>query len=135
VLNDVNIFQLASNRLSYETAGLRVVANNIANADTPGFRGDAVVPFEDTVRDLQLGGDRFAVRATRPGHSPAQGQSASGALQVVQAEVMEEAPNGNTVTLEEEMMQAARLRGGHALAAAVFEKNLELMRTALTSQR
>lgn len=134
MLNGIGVFHLASTRLNYETAGLRVVARNVANADTPGFRGTAVVPFEETVRRQQSDGGNFSIRATRPGHADAAGRSADGGLRTKQAEVLEDAPNGNTVSLEDEMMQAARLRGGHALAASIFEKNLELMRMAVTAQ-
>lgn len=115
MLNGIGVFDLTSARLSYETAGLRVVSHNIANADTPGFRGQAVVPFEQALRQAGDGG-KVSTRT-------------------VAAAVLEEAPNGNTVSLEEEMMQAARLRGGHALAAATFEKNLELMRLAVGGAR
>ena len=115
MLNGIGVFDLSSARLSYETAGLKVVSQNIANADTPGFRGRTVVPFAETLR--QLGdGDGKSVRT-------------------LAAPVLEESPNGNTISLEDEMMQAARLRGGHALAATTFEKNLELMRLAVTGLR
>jgi flagellar basal-body rod protein FlgB len=134
MLNGIGVFHLASTRMSYETAGLRVVARNIANADTPGFRGTAVVPFEETVRRQRQDGADFSAKATRTGHAIAVGRAADGGLRTEQAEVLEEAPNGNTVALEDEMIQAARLRGGHALAATTFEKNLELMRMAVTAQ-
>lgn len=131
MLNGIGVFHLAAARLSYETAGLRVVAHNIANADTPGFEGRSVVPFEETVR--RLGGS--AAVASRAGHATSAGRDAGGALRTEQAVVLEAAPNGNTISLEEEIMQAARLRGGHALAISTFEKNLELMRLAVTSNR
>ena len=57
MLNGIGVFDLTSARLSYETAGLRVVANNIANADTPGFRGRAVVPFAEVLRDAGRAAD------------------------------------------------------------------------------
>ncbi len=134
MLNGIGVFQLASTRMSYETAGLRVVARNIANADTPGFRGTAVVPFAETMRRQHQDGGDFSAKATRAGHTAAAGRSSDGGLRTEPADVLEEAPNGNTVTLEDEMIQAARLRGGHALAAVTFEKNLELMRMAVTAQ-
>ena len=113
MLNGIGVFDLSSARLSYETAGLKVVSQNIANADTPGFRGRIVVPFAETLRRLGRGDDQ--------------------SVQTEAAPVLEEAPNGNTVSLEDEIMQSARLRAGHALAATTFEKNLELMRLAITS--
>ncbi len=134
MLNWIGVFHLASTRMSYETAGLRVVARNIANADTPGFRGTAVVPFAETMRRQRQDGGDVSAKATRAGHAAAAGRSAGGGLRTEPAEVLEEAPNGNTVALEDEMIQAARLRGGHALAAATFEKNLELMRMAVSAQ-
>lgn len=129
MLNGIGVFDLTSARLSYETAGLRVVADNIANADTPGFHGRAVVPFEETLR--HAGGlPPLVPGATRRAYADG---GATVVIPTGAAAVDEEAPNRNTVSLEDEMMQAARLRAGHALAATTFEKNLELMRLAVGS--
>jgi flagellar basal-body rod protein FlgB len=42
-----------------------------------------------------------------------------------------EKPNGNTVSLEEQMMKQADVANNYALAAAAYSKSLSLMKTAI----
>jgi flagellar basal-body rod protein FlgB len=43
----------------------------------------------------------------------------------------DESPDGNTVTLEEQMVKAAETRGQFELAATLYSKHLSLLRTAI----
>ena len=43
-----------------------------------------------------------------------------------------ETPNGNSVSLEDQMMRAAAVRQEHGLALGVYAKSLEILRTAIT---
>ena len=42
-----------------------------------------------------------------------------------------ETPNGNSVSLEDQMMRAAEVRQEHNLAVGVYGKALEILRTAV----
>ena len=43
-----------------------------------------------------------------------------------------ETPNGNSVSLEDQMMRAAEVRQEHDLALGVYTKTLEILRAAVT---
>ena len=43
-----------------------------------------------------------------------------------------ETPNGNTVSLEDQMLRAAEVRQQHELATGVYAKSLEILRAAVT---
>lgn len=101
----------------------RVIATNVANADTPGYRARDLPEFEDSLRHGAL-----ELRATRPGHLTA-GSSGTRA-RAVQVEG-EPSPNGNTVSLEDEMVRSADAKREFDLSLAVVQSGMNLMRTAI----
>lgn len=103
----------------------RVIAANIANADTPGYRARDVRDFADAYRD----GPAIGLRATQPGHVAAGDWGSSrGALIETDGEP---APNGNTVSIEDELVRAADARREFDLSLSIFQSALNLTRTAI----
>ena len=45
MLEEIDLFRLAGSRMRYLTERQSVVARNIANADTPGYRAQDLTPF------------------------------------------------------------------------------------------
>jgi flagellar basal-body rod protein FlgB len=114
---------LAERRLAWLDARQRLLAHNIANADTPGFRAQDAVPFSDILaRRLRA----TPLAQTDPRHiAPAR------PLHAVAARVAERTPNGNTVSLDEQAIRVAETDNAHALAMGLHRKYLGLFRTAL----
>lgn len=102
-----------------------IVARNIANADTPGFRAQDVTPFEDSYRQ---GGD-LSLRMTNMRHLGTPGWSPDG-TRVVATETGV-SPNGNSVSIEAEMLKAAELKRSHDLSLGIYRSALNLMRTSI----
>jgi flagellar basal-body rod protein FlgB len=97
-----------------------ILAQNIAHADTPGYKARDVALFDIGAGGMQL-------QRNRDGHfGPAQGQSKP---HVVAAQVAD--PNGNTVSLEDQMRRAAETRQAHDMATAVYGAMRGILRTAL----
>ncbi len=124
---DIAMLRLASGLASHSTTRQTVIAENIANADTPGYRardvGGFAESFERTV-------PAFEARATRPGHL-AFGDTSRG-FEVREAALPgAETPNGNSVSLEDQMVRAAEIRQRHDLAIGVYQKSLDVLRTSL----
>jgi flagellar basal-body rod protein FlgB len=105
-------------------AGARtgIVAQNMAQADTPGYRARDLSPF------AEVWADAAPLRATRPGHLT--GGARPAAAEVVQ-DVRFGAPNGNTVSLEAEMVKAAEARQAHDMALAIYRGTSDVVRSAL----
>jgi flagellar basal-body rod protein FlgB len=100
----------------HATAAQEVSAGNIANANQPGYKAKQVESFEVYMTRLrQSGGDNgtYSIR-------PSVFETTGGAK-----------PNGNSVTLEQEILKSAEALGQHNLALSVYSKSLEMMRTAL----
>jgi flagellar basal-body rod protein FlgB len=131
MLEEIGLFQLANDRMSYLTAQQSVVARNIANADTPGYQAQDLAPFQPSTQQSGSAGAGLALASTEPGHFG----TASGidwALVPAPATAnYGEKPDGNTVSLEEQMMKQADVANNYALATAAYSKSLSLMKTAI----
>jgi flagellar basal-body rod protein FlgB len=83
-----------------------VIAQNVANADTPNFKAMDLPSFAETYRDSAV-----QMRSTRPKHSFADdGAEPEKLLRRAKGSA---APNGNTVSLEQEMVKMADVRKDH----------------------
>lgn len=126
MFDKLEILKMAQGMATHAAARQSVLARNIANADTPGYRASDVVPFAETYR--QTVGD-FAPRVTRAGHISA-GPGPDDAI-AQNAVRLESAPNGNAVSLESEMMKAAETRAQHDMAISIYKATLGVLRTSL----
>ncbi|SPJ24636.1 FlgB family protein [Palleronia abyssalis] len=122
---DLGVSAMAHRLAAYSAARQEQIARNVANADTPGYRATDLPDFAQSLDQSQ------SMRATRPGHF--------GADDHINISPMfrsdEASPNGNNVSLENEMMQAATARQSHDLALSVYSSVRGILSTALGRQR
>jgi flagellar basal-body rod protein FlgB len=123
------VFALASARLTHASQRTAVIAGNIAHADTPGFKAQDVEAFDFDRAAAATGA--VQPKATRPGHAVGQSPPGRVELEVRAAAATDESPDGNTVSLEEQMVHAAETRGQFELAATLYAKHLAMLRTAI----
>lgn len=119
------IMTMAAASLSNSSVRLSAIAQNVANADTPGYRAKDGPDFAQTYQED--GG--FGLRRTRPGHLAASADTGTGALSERAGGHM--SPNGNNVSLEDEMMRAAQIRQDSDLALGVYKSSLNILRASL----
>ncbi|WEF23993.1 FlgB family protein [Paracoccus sp. S3-43] len=101
-----------------------VVARNIANADTPGFKAADTASFADSYRSADLA----PMRVTDPRHLATPDWSPMTRRTVDETGL---SPNGNSVSLEEEMLKAAEVKRSHDLSLGIYSSALDLMRTSI----
>lgn len=119
------IMRLAQQLAGHASLRHAEIARNVANADTPGYRARDVVPFK---KFLEQSGSA-TMRFTRPAHvreMPATEPSHT----IIDAR-NEPAPNGNSVSLEAELIKQAETRHQHDMALTVYKHSLDLLRTSL----
>ncbi|WP_050900924.1 FlgB family protein [Oceanicola sp. S124] len=102
-----------------------VVAQNTANSDTPGYRARDVIPFSELVEG---GAPGIGLRKTRAAHL--NGSDAGGTAILREDRNGASEPNGNSVSVELEMLKAVAVKRQHDQALAVYRSGLTLMRTA-----
>lgn len=108
-------------------AGMRqgALAQNVANADTPGYRARDMPDFAETYRAQ---GDSLAPRTTRPSHLQANERSPQ---LIIRPQTGGSAPNGNSVSLESEMVKAVEVKQQHDMALAIYRSTGDILRSAL----
>jgi flagellar basal-body rod protein FlgB len=102
-----------------------VVAANVANADTPGYRAGDLQPFARTYRSMAA----LDLRMTRPGHLDSLAPPRPAAF--VRDRDAEPAPNGNTVSLETELVRGASAKRQHDTSLAIYRTSLDILRASL----
>lgn len=131
----LEITRMAQALSSYAGARLGLVAQNVANADTPGYKARDLPDFSE----VWAGGR--GLRATRPGHlgsvpgARADGADGTALDPVPRRRAADASPDGNTVALETEMLTAAALRQQNDMALAVYRTTSSVIRSSLGIQR
>jgi flagellar basal-body rod protein FlgB len=115
----LELTRMAQALAAHSGARLGLLAQNVANADTPGFKARDLPDFAQTYGDSPL-------TTTRPTHLTARATSATAERIAGAAD-----PNGNTVSLEDQMLRMADVRQSHEMALAVYRSTSGIVRAAL----
>ena len=140
----INAFQLASSMARHANERQSVIARNIANADTPGYRAMDITPFTAQFeRSGPAANGLFdaLARAGLPTRPPELLAGAKPTLATRPAESFgtprttdapdETSPNGNTVSLESQMVKSTVASRQHDMALAVYKHALSFIRTSI----
>jgi flagellar basal-body rod protein FlgB len=122
----LELTRMAQGLAAHAGARMGVIAQNVANADTPGYRARDVADFASFFGDVPMD-----MRATRSGHLGGDARPVPGS-HVVRGS---EAPNGNAVSLEQEMVKSVAARQDHEMALAVYRATSDVLRAALGRPR
>ncbi len=136
-LDDIPLFAMLKGRLGYMNARQRVIAENVANADTAGFTPRDIKPasFEQAMRAAAAGGSAgpTALARTQSSHMARPGQGPGGTSAAFKAEKTPDSEtrlDGNSVVLEEQMLKMAESRMAYDAAIGFYQKSLNLLRMA-----
>ncbi|PVA09701.1 flagellar biosynthesis protein FlgB [Pelagivirga sediminicola] len=121
----LQIFRMSHAMAQHAGARQAVLARNMANADTPGYEARDIAPFAETYD----GGRGFAARATRPGHFT--DRAGGYAVEIRDAASGQSDPNGNSVSLEQEMLKAVDVKRQHDRSLAIYKSSLTVLRAAI----
>ncbi|WP_439496742.1 flagellar basal body rod protein FlgB [Bosea sp. (in: a-proteobacteria)] len=123
-----NLMQALKTRMHWHQSRQKVLAENVANADSPGFR-----PHDLKAPAAGPGAGGVALAQTSPGHLGPTGRR--NGFDSNNAPRFEITPNGNGVNLEDEMMKVAQNQSDYQLAASLYSKGLGLMKIAIGKGR
>lgn len=118
----LELTRMAQTLAAHAGARMGVIAKNVANADTPGYRARDVADFASI---YDSGG---TLRTTRPGHIDA---TPGRTPPEIVAGAGAEAPNGNDVSLEMEMVKSAAARQDHEMALSIYRATSGVIRASL----
>ena len=120
-----NPIELAESRLRWLDRRQEVLARNIANADTPGYRARDVTPF---AQHMQRASGGASLARTDLRHLAGAGAGSAGTRPDATEEV---SPDGNAVSLDEQAIKIADTDSAHSLAMSLHKRWTGLFRTAL----
>ncbi|HYF08455.1 MAG TPA: flagellar basal body protein [Acetobacteraceae bacterium] len=118
---------LAERRLRWLERRQGVLAQNISNADTPGFRPRDLPPFAQALA-------RQGVVLARTDGQHLSGGRGTDPQARPDRRLVERTPDGNAVALDEQAIRVADTEQAHALAVSLHRRYLGMFRTALGRQ-
>lgn len=122
-LTSMDLFSLAEQRLDWVSRRQQLLAQNVANTNTPGYEAHDLKPFESLLQ-----GKVVSLAATSPLHLAGLSDPAEDNRAEI---VTERAPDGNAVSLDTELTKLADTDGMHELATNLYTKYLSMFRLAL----
>ena len=128
---DLALMRAVGGKVDYLNTRQRIISQNIANADTPGYRPQDLTDadFGRLLRGV-TGDKRIRIESTNSLHIPAHGEVPTGDERKSRV-TYEVAPAGNSVIIEEQMIKANRTSMDYNLMLNVYRKNVGLLRTAI----
>lgn len=127
-IEGVPLFGLIKGRLQHLSQRQKLIAQNVANADTPGYTPSDLKPFTPAAMNTPTTGGVGMVRtsAMHIGSAPVTPPR----WKPVKSPGSETTLDGNSVVLEEEMIRMAEARTNYDAAIGLYQKSLGLLRMA-----
>lgn len=128
---NLGLFQALNAKMTYLDQRQKVLAQNIANVNTPGYKPKDLtkVDFGTVLKDVS---DSTVLRpeTTNKMHMPS-ASSIDDAKSRKIKKTYDVAPTGNAVILEEQMVLSAKTTTDYNLMTTLYQKNIGMIRTAL----
>lgn len=131
-IGDLPLMNVLKTKMQWHQVRQRVLSENVANADTPHFRGKDLAKID------------FAPNQVTPPSAPQVGMVQTSAAHLAGRPVSTTAsfakaggpgfqvrPNGNAVNVEEEMTKSAENQLDYQTATSLYQQSLSVIRTAL----
>jgi len=121
----IALLDLAEQRMAWADRRQQILAQNIANANTPHWQARDLTPFAATLAKAHGG----SIALTQVGHMAGTGNGAAGQMAVQKSG--ERAPDGNAVALDEQLTKVADTETAQELVTNLYKKYLGMFRVAL----
>jgi flagellar basal-body rod protein FlgB len=129
-LTKLPLFTLMARRMDWLTQRQTVLAQNIANADSPDYHSRDLTP-ESFRRMLEPAAPHVQLVADSPGHIQPPKPGPASFRDAKSKQVYETALDGNSVSLEEQMMKVSETQGAYRLVTNLFEKQVSMLKQAI----
>ena len=133
MLEGINLFRLAGGRMEYLAERQSIIARNVANADTPGYVSRDLTPFNpgNLLAQGSSTGGAAGLSLARTCADHLGGSTSVAATEVAPAAGYGEKPDGNAVSIEEQMVKSADNANAFALVSAAYAKSIAIMKMSI----
>lgn len=129
-LSRIPLFAALKTKMAWLNERQSVLAQNVANADTPDYRARDLKPLDfKTMVAGSAPGVRLAT--TDPRHIAMGTDGDATGFKADPSKSLEVSPSGNGVSLEEQMMKVSETRVSYEMALNLYQKQVGMLRTAL----
>lgn len=125
-----NLLQLTSRRMDYLAERHKVISQNVANADTPNYRGRDLRQ-QDFLKALKEASHRQPLVTTQPNHLPPVTPQTK-FLVDKDKKPYETLLDKNNVVLEEQMMKMAQNQSDYTLNVELYNRYTAMAKMALS---
>ncbi|MEE4188513.1 MAG: FlgB family protein [Roseobacter sp.] len=130
MFENLDMFRMAYAMAVHAGYKQAVTAQNVANADTPGYKARDIVAFADTYQTADATPGGSVQKSTRARHM--HGAVAGSIPDAVIDPNGVGTPNGNTVSLENEILKSLDAKRQHDRALAIYKFSLGILRATLS---
>lgn len=134
-IQNVPLMKAISSKLNYLNQRQGVLAQNMANGDTPGYQPKDLtkVDFGAVLKNV-TDTNRVTIKATQEGHIPDPSKIAD-AKDKKDKITYEVSPDGNGVIMEEQMVKANETMMDYNLMTSLMNKQVAMYRIAVGRQQ
>ncbi len=129
-IGNLSLFSVFKKRMAWLSHRQEILAQNIANSDTPGYKARDIkaFKFEDLIRRENAG---LSMSATEKNHLRGRPKRVRDFAETEDRKPFETSPNGNSVVLEEQMAKMNENSISHNLVSQLYKKHMGMIRMAL----
>ena len=128
-----DLLRIGASGIGAYRSALSVIADNVANAETPGYRGRDLKQFDFAEEMGPFSSATVTTTATQPKHFSVHNDG-TGALGGQPMANFEITPEGNGVSLEDEMMKVTTNLMDYQAATSLYQKSIKILKTAMGRQ-
>lgn len=129
-MEPIGIIALASKQAEWLTVRQSVVADNVANVNTPNFRTKDVNSFDDVLASQSSNGSAMSLVTTNARHMNINDSSHDG-IAVSEQSGLAVSSSGNSVQIAHEMMKASQIRQEYDLNTGLVKALNSMMMTTI----
>jgi flagellar basal-body rod protein FlgB len=129
-VTDLPLFSVLKTRMRWLEERQKVLAENVANADTPRYRSRDLKQLDFNAELNATMQPRIDLAATEPRHIGA-GSGDKTSFPQGPRGGFETKPSGNAVVLEEEMMKVAQTQLDHQTVTSLYARGLAMLKMAI----
>jgi flagellar basal-body rod protein FlgB len=131
-ISDMPMLSVLRTKMQWHQERQRVLAENVANSDTPKFRPrDLVEPKFDKMGGAAAGGAMGTLPMMRAQGVNLAASNAPSSFDLNNRVGYETRPAGNAVNLEDEMLKVSANQMDFAAASSLYTRSLGLLKTAI----
>ncbi len=130
-LDAIPLFSMLKSRLGYVSERQRLISENVANADTPGYAPQDLKPFVvQSGGHVDVGMQMAQPARTNPAHLAGVHADEQGSWKPQSGSDSEVTLDGNKVVLEDQMAKMTEARMDYEAAIGFYQKSLAILQLA-----